>query len=202
MPVEPAEFGKVMCFLESVTGAPPTSADRVQAYYDLLGDLPLPLLQAAAKRAALAHRWPSLPPAGSIRQEARNLERAEVSADVAWEMVRQAVRAYGRRRPTLALDSLPRAVARAARSMGWEVLCEAKREDTLVRHQFTEAYDRLRAYDDREAELPAALRAMAKGVGELPGPARQPPILPPPPCAEVGHRPDCHSGGPDAPGSV
>lgn len=173
--VERSDFAAVMAFLATACGVkirtPDEQADfarQTEVYYDLLADLPLATLQAAAKRTALAHRYPSLPPAGAIRSEARTLERASVAGPVAWEMVVRAIRQYGRRRPTAGLGSLPAEVARAARLVGWEVLCDAPREGTLVRHQFLATYDQIQAGADREAELPAALRGLARGVGELP----------------------------------
>ena len=39
-------------------------------------------------------------------------------------------------------------------------------------------------------------------VPASPGPAREPPILPPPACAEAGHRANSPVRGPDAPGGV
>lgn len=197
--VDPKAFASVIALLESATGAPPTPADRVAVYYDLLADLPLSLLQAAAKRAALVHRFPSLPPAGSIRSEARKLEASDPSPTAAWELAVAAVRKYGIRRPVTGLKSLPPAVERAARAVGWEVLCDARREDTLVRHQFLTTYDAQARSDQREAELPAPLRVLSEGIGSPLETARQPPVLPPRACADDVPRADLPCRDSDAP---
>lgn len=139
-------------------------------YFDLLGDLPVDVLQAAARRAVLAHRWPNLPPAGAIRAEALALVQPRTLGPVAWALALAAVRRYGRRRESEGLASLPADAALALRCFGWRVLCDATDDRLgLAEHQFLERYEALIGTVRHEAALPRPVRAVAEGIGQLPG---------------------------------
>lgn len=153
-------------------------------YFDLLGDLELGVLQAAAKRAALEHRYPSLPPAGLIRQHAADLVHPPLPAAKAWEQACVVARRWGedlvfrarftektRQRIEADLARLdPRARA-AAEAYGWRNVVEAQPGVGFA--QFRNVYESLDGAERREAALPPALRlpAVAKalaGVGAMP----------------------------------
>ena len=153
------EFATVMAYLGAACGKPLT-ADGHEVYYDLLGDLPLAALQLAARLALLESQYPVFPTVGVLRRLATEAAAARAfGADEAWAMVRQAVLAFGYYREREGLAALPAVVRRAVESLGWRELCDAT-EPEIVRAQFRRAYEAAAAREQRQALLPARVKAL------------------------------------------
>lgn len=152
------EFGAVIAYLESGCGKK-LPANGVEVYWDLLSDLPLAALQAAAKRALLEGQYPVFPPVGTLRKlavEALPSGRNSPSAIEAWGLLRTALVRYGYTQADKGLGSLPALVAKTARCLGWRELCDATMPD-VIRAQFCKAYETVLGREQRERLLPPAM---------------------------------------------
>ncbi len=59
------EFTKAMAYVGTAIGKPPT-ADQLEVYFDLLGDLDYGVLMLGVKRVLLEHRWANFPTVATI----------------------------------------------------------------------------------------------------------------------------------------
>jgi hypothetical protein len=167
------EFAAVMAYLGTAVGKEPTR-EQAEVYFDLLGDLPAADLERAAKRALMGHNFPTLPPAGVIRQQATEFMDPPITAGEAWAMVMRAVANGHYERPEPSLKRLPPRVAAAARAYGWRALCDmplASQQTTFA--QFRDVYQSIDTRARTEAALPAGLRspavaALMGGIGGMP----------------------------------
>jgi len=175
------EFAEVMAYLGLGIGRE-LSADAHQVYFDLLGDLPAPVLRLAAKRVLLEHRWANFPTVAELRAAATETARGEVkelSPGEAWALAWAAV---GRIDPEVegsevrATKGLPPAVAESLRAMGVAALCYGDEPVGVVRGQFMKVYEAVAGRRRREALLPLAVRQELRVVGEkrapLPAPVK------------------------------
>jgi hypothetical protein len=167
------EFSAVMAYLGEGTGKP-LSVPGAEVYFDLLGDLPAAALQVAARRALLEGQFPVFPPPGVLRRlavEALMAGRGDPPPEEAWDLVRQAISAFGYYRGEAAMGWLPPLVWRAVKSLGWLAMCDST-EPEILRAQFRRAYESLYERAHREALLPAHVRAALAEVAAgraLPG---------------------------------
>jgi hypothetical protein len=168
--VDRLEFAKIMAYLGIATGKP-LSEEAHEVYYDLLGDLPAPTLQAAARRVLLEHRWATFPSIAELRQAASETIRgqvSELSPAEAWEKAWRAVARIDLEMPhTLdaAFAGLPPTVAEAMRAFGLPSLVSSKSPVEVVRAQFVKIYEQLAARDRRVALVPAALKRDVAEIG-------------------------------------
>jgi hypothetical protein len=163
------EFGCVMAYVSAAVNKP-VAENTARVYFDLLGDLPAPALEAAAKQALLESAYPTLPPVGTLRRlavEALCAKDALPSPEEAWELTRRALVAYGYCREEQGLASLPDGpVRRAAECLGWQSLCEST-EPEIVRAQYRKAYESLAGRAQRQRLLPAPLVGLLESVGGM-----------------------------------
>jgi hypothetical protein len=151
-----AEFAAVMAYLAAGTGKT-ISDEGMEVYFDLLGDLPLEILQLAAKRALLEGQYPVFPPAGTLRKLAVEVMRPVMSSIEAWGLLLKAIRRFGYEKEHKALASLPEPVAQVAERMGWQCLCDSDAPD-VIRAQFCKAFDAQQARDQAMGLLPDRVR--------------------------------------------
>lgn len=149
------EFACVMAYIVAGVGKP-VSTEQAEVYYDLLGDLPLPALQLAARQALLESRYPTIPTVGTLRQLAVALMQPRALQPLeAWELVLRAVNRFGLSGRDRALATLPEPVRSAARALGWPSLCDLTLEQLpTVRAQFRDAYNAMAARAEHEALPP------------------------------------------------
>lgn len=86
---------EAMGFLATAIGREPLSPQSVDVYFELLGDLPVEVLRAAAKKVALEHKWATFPTPAELRGAAANVmnqQLDELTPARAWEIAQQAVR--------------------------------------------------------------------------------------------------------------
>lgn len=160
------DFAAVMAYLAAGMGKP-VPAETAEVYYDLLGDLPLPALQAAARLVLLQHHYATFPPVALLRQEAvKVMAGAEgvMAGAEAWEIVRRLIARYGWSGGRQAFEQMPPLVRRAADCLGWTEMCDSTQPE-VCRVQFMRAFDAIAAGQRREAMLPAPLRESIAALG-------------------------------------
>lgn len=161
------EFGTVMAYLSAGVGKAAT-LEQTRVYFDLLGDLPLPILQEAARRALMEHKYISLPPVGVIRGHAVSISGQRTLGPNAWELALAAVRRYGSLHETRGLATLPADVAEAVRAFGWRIICDATNEELgIVQTQFLKVYDTLGKRSEQTALMPPMTPACAALVESI-----------------------------------
>lgn len=172
-----AEFLPWMAYISTAIQKP-LSEEAATVYFDLLGDLPVEVLKAAAKRVCLEHKWSSFPNPAEIREAAAKVARGpagELSPAEAWAKAWHEINS--RIDPELeytierARKSLPPLVWEAIRAMGIPALCYGNEPVSVFRAQFTKIYEQLQARDHRDALLPPDAR---QAIPEKPVPRNLP----------------------------
>jgi len=161
------EFSKLMAFITAAIDKP-VARPTVDAYYEMLGDLPYNLAAAAVKKIIATDEYPTLPTIGKIRQAAAEISRGRIlSAPEAWGMAIKAIHRYGYYREAEAMESLPEHVAEIVRWMGYQSICMTDKID-VVRGQFLKMYETQQRRESEQALLPPAVRdAIAQVEGGL-----------------------------------
>lgn len=156
-----AEFSKLMAFITAAVDKP-VARPTVDAYYEMLGDLPYDLAAVAVKKIIATDEYPTLPTIGKIRQAAAEISRGHIlSAPEAWGMVLKAVHEYGYYREGEALAALPEQVAEVVRWMGFQTICMSEKI-SVDRGQFLRMYEIHQKREQEQALLPPAVRDMMK----------------------------------------
>jgi hypothetical protein len=163
------EFAKIAAYISVATNQPLTH-ERMEVYFDLLGELPAPMLEAAAKKAVLSHPWATFPSAAELREACVDVMQGDVvrmTAARAWEIAWSTAGCIDLEVPhTHAfMDSVPPLVAKAMRTFGLPALIYGKEPVGVVRAQFMKIYEQLDEADKRRSLLPAPL---AKQITEYP----------------------------------
>lgn len=166
----PTEFAPVMAYAEAACGKT-LSKEQAAVYFDLLGDLPRDALMAGVKRAALEHRYATVPPAGMIRELAMQSAvgtTSDLPAAKAWELAWRAIGRMDLEVPgsvDRAMSGLPSIVVDAIRAFGIPSLVYGREPVTVVRAQFTKIFEQLSAVERRHALLPGTLREQIQRIG-------------------------------------
>jgi hypothetical protein len=148
----------------------------IQAWAELLADIPAEALHAAAKQHAVTSKWP--PSLAELRQPALETTRETVPnvAD-AWNEVMERIRSSGNwHQPTWSHPLIERTVAGMG---GWQVMCTMPVDETATwRAQFRDMFTSYANRAEAEAKLLPDVRAlreqyvtMPKGDNALPTPA-------------------------------
>lgn len=165
------EFAKVMAYLEAAISKP-LDADRAEVYFDLLGDLPAEVLQTAAKKVALEHKWASFPTVAELRQAASETLQGVLtllSPAEAWEQAWSAVKRID---PDIegsvdrALANVHPLVAEAMGVFSIRALVYGKEPVGVIRGQFMKMFEQLADREKRKSLLPPALAQNIKAIGE------------------------------------
>lgn len=159
------EFAKLMAFLTAVVDKP-IARPTMDAYFEMLHDLPYDLATAAVKKIVATEEYPVLPTVGKIRRAAADLSRGnELSAPEAWGLAIRAIHKYGYYRETEALASLPPGVAQVIRWMGWQELCLSENAD-VIRGQFLRMFETQQKRESEQALLPPDLREVIGALAD------------------------------------
>jgi len=156
------EFAAVIAYIGVGTGKElPT--ERMDVYFDLLGDLPIEAFKVAAKKVILEHPWATFPSAAELAKATSETVRgrlSELSASEAWEKAWTAVGNIDLEMPhTLEkLHQLPPSVYEAMKAFGLPAMIYGKEPVTVVRAQFCKIYEQIAARDARAALLPPKLK--------------------------------------------
>ncbi len=164
------DFANVMAYIAAALQKP-VSAESVEVYFDLLHDLPLHVLQLAAKRVVLQHKWATFPSVAELREAAAETQAGvvkDLSPAEAWAL---AWRAAGRMDPEVngsverALADLNPLVCEAIRTFGIYSLCYSVEPVGIMRSQFMKTYEQLNARQQRQRLLPPALKEQVAAIG-------------------------------------
>lgn len=156
------EFLRVTAYITAASDKP-LSQDRLEAYFDLLGDLPYEILLTAAKRVVLEHPWATFPSIAELRKAATESTQGTIATLTAAEAWALAWKCIGNTDPEVegsfarASFDLPAIVIEAIRTFGLMAMCYGKEPIGVVRAQFTAIYEQLAARAARTALFPAAL---------------------------------------------
>jgi len=168
--MNPSEFAAVMRYISAGCGWK-IDADRVEVYYDLLKDVPLPVLQLAAKTVLLTRSWNSFPQAGEIRQAVASVARSHegaMTATEAWGWAQKAIRRIDfaiQGSVERAMADIPEIVRRAMREYGIGPLMRAKEE--VAHAQFCRTFEAIQQGARRQLLIP---EQMAKDMQALAAP--------------------------------
>ncbi len=186
----------VMAYLATAVNKAPLSDQAGDVYYDLLGDLKLDIVKAAAKKVALSHVWATFPSVAELRQAAIEImqgERAEINAAKAWEFAWKATREIDLEvtgpfkvridgewqtfpsQAAYVLSKYPSVVVEAMNAFGLAALLYGKEPVTIVRSQFMVMYGQAQERRDSIALLPPKLKAeieslpasVAQAIGQI-----------------------------------
>jgi hypothetical protein len=169
--IDQAEFAKVMGLLAAAFPRFSLTKATVEAYYQILCDLDLDLLKAAALQLAGGDS-PWFPSAGQIRAAAFRMieeKRGDKTAGEAWGEVMAAVGRYGwYRMPEFSEPLIKDAVVAVG---GWQLVCSTP-IDALhtTRARFIQAYEQLQNRQrGQERMLPAVCEVVKRlGVSNVP----------------------------------
>jgi hypothetical protein len=157
------EFAKIMAYIEVALGKPFTK-EMAEVYFDLLGDLPYEVMQTAAKRVILEHRWANFPTVAELREAAALTMQGRVSDLSPAEAGAQAWKATGKMDPEQegSVDRILQGVSPLVReamvAFGINDLCYGKEPVGVIRGQFLKIYEQLASRDRRTALLPVAVQ--------------------------------------------
>ncbi len=155
----PDEFAQVMGFVAAATGKSLSPESQV-VYFDLLGDLPMSVLQLAARKVCLRHRYPTFPSVADIRSCAVEVSRGEVAAGTGAEAFAQAWSAVRRIDPEIdgsferATKGLPPLVVKAMLAMGVCSMVASSDPVGVIRGQFLRIYEQLAESERQKQILP------------------------------------------------
>ncbi len=171
------EFAQIMAFIEATSGKT-LPKESIKAYYECLKDLPVEVLQIAAKKVVMEHKWASFPTVAELAQAAAETKQgcvSELSPAEAWEKAWRAVSNIDlEMEHTIeqACKYLPPLVYEAMRAFGLPALVCGKDPVGVVRGQFLKIYEQLAARDRRQALLPDSLKREIAEIGKQNKPAQ------------------------------
>jgi hypothetical protein len=195
------EFAQVMAYLSAACGKD-VPEEMAEVYYDVLQDLPLEALQAAAKLVLAEHRFANFPTIGELREAAQCFlpSNGAPPGEIAYREAMKSVQMFGFAGQAKALARLHPDVAHAVESFGWRALCDST-EPEVCRGQFMRIYESISARRRRLSAMPQALRAQAENLTRFLPSADAPPLrvarddelpagtAPPRACAGIGCMP-------------
>lgn len=166
-----AEWVKCSLFLSAAIGRP-IPANQLEAYYDLLNDIPFAALKAACKRAIQEQKDNWLPSVGAIRSHASEVINGQLPqyADE-WETVRKAIQRFGWPRPVEGMASLSPLAQHAVKAIGgWMAICDSE-NPSIIGAQFRTAYEAAARREENNRRVSPELRPVI-----TPGPTVTPRI--------------------------
>lgn len=153
--IDKREFVKIMAFLSAGCGKA-ASKEVIAVYYDLLCDLPVEVLQNAARAVLIEHIYATLPPVALIRQIAINsMAKPEdkMLPIEAWGLVRWCVSRFGWSGGHKAMPHLPPLVRQVVNCLGWDALCGST-EFEVNRIHFMRAFESMASRNKNVLLLP------------------------------------------------
>lgn len=117
------------------------TADQMDWWFELLGNLPFKTATLALKKYALLNKFP--PTISDISMLAADLIEERIpDIDEAWGELNKAIRRYGYMREAEALESLREPVRKAVECIGFQNICQSPYEQqNTLRAQFRGFYE-------------------------------------------------------------
>lgn len=131
----------------------------VNVWFQLLQDIPYPIVQAATAAWLASNRYP--PTIADIRETAlvKSLESAIDTAEEAWGKVQIAVRRYGWTEEERAKAALGDLIWKTVGSFGWKYWCQMPiDEESTYFAQFRNAYNVAKKRTSEMVQIPAQIR--------------------------------------------
>lgn len=154
------EFIKPMAFLGAVYNIEPTKA-KLDAYYALLGDITLPIMEQACRLLAMERKYPTFPMPGEIMDYVEKILYAnEPDDDQALAIVTDLIRKYGHYNKEKALNEMHPIVREAVQASDWHDICMST-EPEIWKSQFRKNYQVCRKRHHEQAKMnPAFLKEL------------------------------------------
>lgn len=158
------EFTKFYKYITAVTTDTNPSPERMQVYFDALGDLPFDIAMLSARKVIATLENPFLPMPAVFRGVAAEITNPAIpTAGEAYEEVLRAIRNFGGYREKEALESLSPLTLKATKAVGWKSLCYSEEPD-IIRAQFRKAYESLEKRERTDAKVPERLKMLTDEV--------------------------------------
>lgn len=175
-----SDFARVMAYIGTACGKPLT-ADGHEVYFDLLGDLPFDVMQLAARRVMLEHKWATFPSVAELRQAAAETVQGRVTEltpaeawALAWRIASDTdPEVGGSFERACRRAKAPPVVVEALTAFGVNAICYGEDPVGVTRGQFLKVFEQLQGRDRRLALLPPTVRQAveARRPAAVAGPA-------------------------------
>ena len=175
------QFSEAMVYLYAGLSKP-VEAHTMRVYFDLLGDLPHEIFQAACRQVLLSHKWNTFPTIAELRAAATEMTSPALSPADAWAIALEVA-------PEIDLDivgpfhvngsvyedqmdyvlkkhKVPRQVVEAMKAYGLRDFCYPTDPVGVVRGHFLKIVEQKAEESKRKALMPPSLRdAIENGRG-------------------------------------
>ena len=159
-----AEVAKLLAFVTAVYPNINIKNGTVEAWHEMLKDLPFNVALAATKKVIGEQEIPCVPAIGKIRAAATQLTTPQLpTSGEAWGEVKEAIRKYGFYRELEAMENLSPPVKQVVKWMGWREICMSEEPD-IVRAQFRKAYESQCSREKEMSQMPADVRQLISNV--------------------------------------
>lgn len=162
--IDPAEFRKLMQFLNSAYPRFTLEPETIEVYYQILKDLSLDLVKAAILQL-ITEDSPWCPSAGQVRSCAFNLIEQQLGVPSAWDAWAEVCKRFG----THGHSSLPEfshpLIKRAVDGVGgWRLLCMSTNA-IADRARFVQAYEALAKRERAQVRMLPQVREVLELAG-------------------------------------
>ncbi len=165
-------FAGIMAYIGLAVQKSLTDA-AVEVYYDLLGHWPADVLNIAAKRAVLEHKYATFPPVAILADFAADAARGEVkimTGAEAWGIAREAIGQCDIEVPHTVerlWNGVPPAVVAAVRAFGFMAMYNLPSDAIeTARAQFIKIFDSIADRERRTGILPPSMQEDLAAIGE------------------------------------
>lgn len=166
------QFATIAAVLHRAYGRANIMPDEgaIDLWYHMLKDIDYLVCRNAVTQIISQNKF--APAIAEIREKCAAITTEKLPEwDEAWGMVLKAIRKYGYPREQEALESLPEAVCRIVKRMGYQNICQSENIG-VERANFRMAYENESKYQSQSNMLPSAVRRERqlladKFVGEL-----------------------------------
>ncbi|MCK9460680.1 MAG: hypothetical protein M0R80_13660 [Proteobacteria bacterium] len=149
-----SDLSKLFAFVTALYPNITVKAGTLEAWFEMIGDLPADLAKAAFMKALAQQEIPCLPAVGKIREAALSLSGNKApTALEAWGQVREAIR---RDKPA---STLHPAIQKAILAFGGLDGIGYSENITYIEGRFLKEYNPLMVEENNQAVLPEAVRA-------------------------------------------
>lgn len=169
--IDRAAFVKIMAYIAAGIQKPITDVG-LEVYYDLLGDLSADVLNIAAKRAVLEHRYATFPPVAVLRDlaiDTRNGTVKEMTGAEAFGIARKVIARCDIDVPHTMENlwkGVPPIVVAAVDAFGFMALYNLPGDAIeTARAQFTRVFDSIAEREKRTGILPASVAQKISEIG-------------------------------------
>lgn len=137
---------------------------KVELWYDMLKDLPFPLVMASVKMVMMSSKYP--PTIAEIREGVVKLsDNQGITAGEAWGEVTRGIAKFGSYDPEGAFSIMSPMTLKVVKQLSWREICSSE-NISVTRGQFIKIYDSLRVREEHEKLLPEGFKDSVKLLAE------------------------------------